>query len=267
MILQRLRRFFSGPTGFLSRREVRWGALAAVLLLLVGADPVSAQVLPKITVGVDQAKTVEDVAVTLEIVALLTILSLAPSIIMMMTAFTRIVVVLNFLKQALGTQNAPPNQVVMGLSLFLTFFVMTPTMDRINAEALQPYLEKQIDVKEFGQKAVVPIREFMFRQTGEKELALFVRISKQPNPRTPDDIGLTVLIPAFMLSELKTAFIIGFLIYIPFLVIDMAVASVLMSMGMMMLPPVMISMPFKLILFVLVDGWNLVVQQVVLSFR
>jgi len=185
----------------------------------------------------------------------------------MMTAFTRIVVVLNFVKKALGTPEAPPNQMVMGLSLFLTFFVMAPTFNRINDEAIQPYMKKEIDYKVGMDRAIKPLREFMLRQTGEKELALFIRATKQSNPRTVEDLSMTVVIPAFILSELKTAFIIGFLIYIPFLVIDMAVSSILMSMGMMMLPPVMISMPFKLILFVMVDGWNLIVQQVLLSFH
>jgi flagellar biosynthesis protein FliP len=223
--------------------------------------------LPKVTFGVEKAGAPEDIAVTLEIVALLTILSLAPSIIVMMTAFTRIVIVLNFVKKALGTPEAPPNQMVMGLSLFLTFFVMAPTFNRINDEALQPYMKKEIDYQQGLDRAIKPMREFMLRQTGEKELALFVRATKQANPKTIDDLSMTIVIPAFILSELKTAFIIGFLIYIPFLVIDMAVASILMSMGMMMLPPVMISMPFKLILFVLVDGWTLIVQQVLLSFH
>jgi len=242
--------------------------LILFLMLLVGSSWAQAVApIPKITFGIDKATTPEDVAVTLQIVALMTVLSLAPSIIIMMTAFTRIVVVLNFVKKALGTNEAPPNQMVMGLSLFLTFFVMAPTFNRVNDEAIQPYMKKEIDYKQGIDRAIKPMREFMLRQTGEKELALFVRATKQPNPRTVDDLGMTIVIPAFILSELKTAFIIGFLIYIPFLVIDMAVASILMSMGMMMLPPVMISMPFKLILFVMVDGWNLIVQQLLLSFH
>ncbi|NLB63044.1 MAG: flagellar type III secretion system pore protein FliP [Fibrobacter sp.] len=235
-------------------------------LLFVGVAHAQAP-LPKVTFGLEKAENVEDVAVTLQIVALLTILSLAPSIIVMMTAFTRIVVVLNFAKKALGTPEAPPNQMVMGLSLFLTFFVMAPTFNRINENALQPYLNHEIDYKVAIDNAVNPIREFMLRQTGEGELALFVRASKSENPKTVEDLSMSVIIPAFVLSELKIAFIIGFLIYIPFLVIDMAVASILMSMGMMMLPPVMISMPFKLILFVMVDGWTLIVKQVLLSFN
>jgi flagellar biosynthetic protein FliP len=237
------------------------------VFLMFSVHSAVAQVIPKISVGVEKAENPDDVVVTLQIVALMTILSLAPSIIIMMTSFTRIVVVLNFLKQALGTQNAPPNQVVMGLSLFLTFFVMAPTWEKINTNALQPYLAKSISYETAMDNALAPMRDFMLRQTGEKELALMVRMSKSENPRTPADLKMTTIIPAFILSELKTAFIIGFLIYIPFLVIDMVVASVLMAMGMMMLPPPMISLPMKLILFVLVDGWTLVVQQLVLSFH
>jgi len=223
--------------------------------------------LPRVTFGVDRAQSVEDVSVTLELVALLTILSLAPSIVIMLTSFTRIAIVLNFVKQALGTQSAPPNQMVMGLSLFLTFFVMAPTFNRVNEEAIQPYLAHEIDYKEGLDKAIKPIREFMLRQTSEHDLALFIRAARLPNPNTIDDLGMWTIIPAFIISELKTAFIIGFLIYVPFLIIDMSIASILMSMGMMMLPPMMVSMPFKLILFVMVDGWNLIIQQLLLSFH
>lgn len=248
---------------------MKWKILIGAILfgLLPDLFAQAIPAIPKFTIGVDQAESVEDVAVTLEIVALLTVLSLAPSIIIMLTSFTRIVIVLNFLKQAMGTQNAPPNQVVMGLSLFLTFFIMSPVIEDINENALQPYLNKEIDYKVAIDKTIDPLKTFMLRQTSEKELALFLRISKTENPSTIDDLSMGVMIPAFILSELKTAFIIGFLLYIPFLVIDMVVASVLMSMGMMMLPPVMVSMPFKLILFVLVDGWHIVVKQVVLSFK
>lgn len=246
-----------------------WSARLGLLVLVTIALPylAHAQVLPKITMGFDKAQGPKEVAVTLELVALLTVLSLAPSILIMMTCFTRIVVVLTFLKQALGTQNAPPNQMLMGLSLFLTFFVMGPTFKKINDEALQPYLADQINYQVGIEKAMGPLREFMLKQVNEKDLALMVRISHAPTPKNVDDLSNFTLIPAFCISELRSSFIIGFLIYIPFLVIDMVVSSVLMSMGMMMLPPVMISTPFKLILFVLVDGWNLVIQQLVLSFR
>jgi flagellar biosynthetic protein FliP len=242
-----------------------------ILLLILGGMGVQAFAqdipLPRVTFGVDRAQSVEDVSVTLELVALLTILSLAPSIVIMLTSFTRIAIVLNFVKQALGTQSAPPNQMVMGLSLFLTFFVMAPTFNRINEEAIQPYLAHEINYQEGLDKAIKPIREFMLRQTSEHDLALFIRASRLPNPNTIEDLGMWTIIPAFIISELKTAFIIGFLIYIPFLIIDMSIASILMSMGMMMLPPMMVSMPFKLILFVMVDGWNLIVQQLLLSFH
>jgi len=233
----------------------------------VGLGESWAQVLPKLNIGFEKAKSPEDIAVTLQLIALLTILSLAPSILILMTCFTRIVVVLNFLRQALGTQQVPPNQVMMGLALILTFFVMQPTWKEINQNALQPYLEKSIDYKVALNKAVTPLREFMFRQVSEKDLAVMIKISKDPLPERPEDIATSTLLPAFVLSELRAAFIIGFLIYIPFVVIDMVVSSVLMSMGMMMLPPIMISLPFKLILFVLVDGWNLVIQHLVMSVR
>lgn len=257
MFLKKLYPGFCAPRGLL-----------ILLLLLLGAVGADAQVvLPKLTLGLDQAKSTEDVAVTLELIALLTILTLTPSILMMLTSFTRIIVVLGFMRQALGTQMVPPNQVIMGLALILTFYVMEPTMARMNETALQPYLRKELDQKTAMANAIIPVREFMLKQVNEKDLALLVRISRSPSPRNVDDIAFTTLVPAFILSELRAAFIIGFIIYVPFLVIDMVVASVLMSMGMMMLPPIMISLPFKLILFVLVDGWSLVVQQLVLSFR
>jgi flagellar biosynthetic protein FliP len=186
---------------------------------------------------------------------------------MLMTPFTRIAVVLGFLKRALGAQTVPPNQVVMGLSILLTWFVMQPQITEINDKAVQPYMSQQIGYKEALDLAMKPMRQFMLRQCGENELAVMVRVSKGPRPAKADDIPNAVLIPAFVMSEMKTAFIIGFLIYLPFLVIDMVVASVLMSLGMMMLPPVMVSLPLKLILFVLVDGWTLVTQGLVASFR
>jgi flagellar biosynthetic protein FliP len=245
-----------------------WRAAALFLAILAFAClSAHAQALPKLSVGFDKASGPKDVAVTLELVAMLTVLSLAPSILIMMTCFTRVVVVLTFLKQALGTQNAPPNQMLMGLSLFLTFFIMGPTFNRVNDEALQPYLAEKIDYRAAIDRGMAPMREFMLKQVNEKDLALMVRISRSPTPKNVGELSNTTLIPAFCISELRSSFIIGFLIYIPFLVIDMVVSSVLMSMGMMMLPPVMISTPFKLILFVLVDGWNLVIQQLVTSFR
>lgn len=202
-----------------------------------------------------------------QLLLIITVLSLAPAILVLMTSFTRIVVVLSFLRNALGTQQLPPTQVIIGLSLFLTYFVMMPTFSQINANALQPYLANEITREEALSGAESPLREFMFKQTREKDLELFVSMAKIDRPHTYSDIPTHVLIPSFVVSELKTAFQIGFAIFIPFMIIDMIVASTLMSMGMMMMPPMMISLPFKILLFVLVDGWSLVVQSVVMSFR
>lgn len=207
-----------------------------------------------------------DLALPLQIAFILTILTLAPSILVMLTSFTRVVVVLSFMRQALGTQQMPPNQVIVGLSLFLTFFIMSPVWNSIKAQALDPLMRKEIAQEKALNLAMEPVRDFMFRQTSEKDLALFLRIAKLKRPKTTSDIPTHVLIPAFIIGELKTAFQIGFLIYIPFIVLDMIVASVLLSMGMMMLPPIMISLPFKLMLFVLVDGWHLIVGSLVKSF-
>jgi flagellar biosynthesis protein FliP len=209
----------------------------------------------------------EKVSSLIQIVILLTILSLAPAILLMATSFTRIVIVLSLLRHALGTQTMPPNQIIIGLSLFLTFFIMAPVFNRVNDEALKPYYEEQISGEQAFEKATAPIKAFMLKQVREKDLALFVKIAKEKRPAKPEDISLTTLIPAFAISELKTAFQIGFMIYLPFLVLDMVVASVLLSMGMMMLPPIMVSMPFKLLLFVLVDGWYLIVGSLVQSFH
>jgi len=223
--------------------------------------------LPKIGLEVGSSENPEDIALSLQIIALLTVLSLAPAILILMTSFTRIIVVLSFLRNALATQQMPPNQVLVGLALFLTFFIMAPIWSQMNQNAVQPYLNGEIQQEEALNKALEPLREFMFKQTREKDLALFVNMSGANQPNGIEDIPTTTLIPAFAISELKTAFQIGFIIYIPFIVIDMVVASTLMSMGMLMLPPMMISLPFKLLLFILVDGWNLVVQTLVTSFR
>ncbi len=223
--------------------------------------------IPQINLGVDAANNPKDVALSLQILLTLTVLSLAPSILIMMTSFTRIIVVLSFMRSALGTQQMPPNQVLIGLALFLTFYTMSPYWTTINNKALQPYLANAITQEAAMTEAVKPVREFMFKQTRENDLALFVNLSEIPRPNSPDDVPTTTLIPAFVISELKTAFQIGFLIYIPFIVIDMIVASTLMSMGMMMVPPVMISLPFKLLLFILVDGWHLLIRSLVTSFN
>lgn len=222
--------------------------------------------LPFVNIGLDKAGGPGEVTVVLQIFLLLTVLSLAPAILILVTSFTRIVIVLSLLRKALGTMQSPPNQVIIGLSLFLTIFIMAPVWRDVNQNAVQPYLDKKITSEQAMEVAAKPIRKFMFRQTREKDLALFVNMAGIKRPDTVADIPTTVLIPAFVISELKTAFQIGMLLYVPFLVIDMVVASVLLSMGMMMLPPIMVSLPFKLMLFVLADGWHLIVGSVVKSF-
>lgn len=234
--------------------------------ILVPAVALAAEGIPLISIGIGKASGPSEVATSLQILFLLTVLSLAPAIVIMMTSFARVVVVLAFLRQALGTQQTPPNQIIIGLALFITFFIMAPVWKRVNGEALQPYLAKQVSHKVALERAAVPVRNFMLRQTREKDLALFVRLSRSPAPRKPDEVPLTTLIPAFVISELKTAFQIGFMLYLPFLILDMVVASVLLSMGMLMLPPILVSLPFKLMLFVMVDGWHLVVGSLIESF-
>ncbi|CAH0346178.1 flagellar type III secretion system pore protein FliP [Bacillus sp. CECT 9360] len=207
-----------------------------------------------------------NVSTSVKMFLLLTVLSLAPSILILMTCFTRIVIVLGFVRTSLATQQMPPNQVIIGLSLFLTFFVMAPTFQEVNEAALTPLFEEKIELDEAYELAALPFKEFMSAHTRQKDLALFLDYAQMDRPESIEDIPLTALVPAFAISEIKTAFQIGFMIFIPFLVIDMIVASVLMSMGMMMLPPVMISLPFKILLFVLVDGWYLVVKSLLQSF-
>ena len=221
---------------------------------------------PNINIGLQQANTPQDFTNGLQILIWLTILTLAPSILIMATSFIRIVVVLSLTRQAMGAGNLPPNQVVTSLALILTFFIMAPTFNQINEKALQPYMQNQITQQAALDRGIEPIRNFMFKQTHEKELALFVRMAKIEKPKTKDDVPTYILLPSFILSELKTAFTIGFVIYLPFLVIDIVVSSVLVSMGMMFLPPTMIALPFKLIMFVMVDGWYLVVKSLVESF-
>jgi flagellar biosynthetic protein FliP len=206
-----------------------------------------------------------NVSSAIQIVILMTVLTLAPSLLMMMTSFTRMVIVLGFIRGAIGLQGAPSNQILVGMSLFLTMFVMTPTVKRLNEEAFQPYMSKQISTVEFAQRASVPLKAFMMKQTRPSEVDFFLGISGQ-GAMKPEEVPLTVVVPAFVMSELRTAFQMGFLIYIPFLVIDFLVSATLMSMGMMMMPPMMISLPFKLLLFVLVDGWHLIVRSLVESF-
>ncbi|TQR34532.1 flagellar biosynthetic protein FliP [Campylobacter sp. MIT 99-7217] len=222
--------------------------------------------IPTVNLSLSAPNNPQQLVTTLNIIIVLTILALAPTIIFIMTSFLRLIVVFSFLRQAMGTQTMPPNVVLMTMALILTFFIMEPVATKSYNEGIRPYLAEQIGYEEAFERGVKPFKEFMIKNTREKDLALFYRIRDLPNPQTVDDVPLTIIVPAFMISELKTAFEIGFLIYLPFLVIDMVVSSVLMSMGMMMLPPVMISLPFKLLIFVLVDGWNLLIQKLVESF-
>ncbi len=242
------------------------GLIFFCLILLSSVANAITFPIPSLELNVDTAKTPEEVAVVLEIIALLTILALAPAILILMTPFTRLIVVFHFLRQAMGTQSSPPNQVIVGLALFMTFFIIKPVALDIYNQSLNPYLERQISYDTAFEEAQRPIRNFLLVNTRENDLALFVKGADMKKPETRDDVSLLVLIPAYVISELKTAFIIGFVLYIPFLVIDMVVASVLLAMGMMMLPPVMISLPFKLMLFVLVDGWHLICGSLIKSF-
>ena len=239
----------------------------AVLLLLAATAQAEPLPIPNVSLsiggGADQSKA----STAVQLVLMLTVLSLAPAILLMVTSFTRIIIVLSLLRHALSTQSMPPNQILVGLAMFLTFFIMAPTWQRVNVEALQPYYESRISGSEAMDVASKPLKEFMLKQTREKDIALFIKISGSKRPETAADVPMTALIPAFVISEMKTAFQIGFIIYLPFFVIDMVVSSVLLSMGMMMLPPIMISLPFKLLLFVLVDGWYLIVGSIVQSFK
>jgi len=237
-----------------------------VFIEIANSAPVRIPI-PKITVGVDEAKKPSDVSLALEILALLSIITLAPAIIMMVTSFIRILIVFSFISRALATQQMPPMQILTSLALFLTFFIMSPTLNEMNKNALQPYLKREIDVGTFYKRAITPLRKFMFKQTRKKDIALFIHLGRLKRPKNRDEVPTYVLIPAFMLSELTTAFKIGILIFIPFIIIDLVVASTLMSMGMIMLPPVMISLPLKIVLFVLVDGWHLITYSMVRSFH
>jgi flagellar biosynthetic protein FliP len=263
----------------MTRRNLPWllAALAAVFVVIAALAPSFAQTIPgptaptipipRINIGITPATKPSDVALSLQILLLLTVLSIAPTLLVLTTSFTRIVVVLSFVRTALGTQSNPPNQVLIGLAMFLTFFTMAPVVEDINKNALQPYLNAKISQSVAMDRAQKPLRAFMFRQTREKDIAVFYSMTKEPRPAKQDDVPTYLLIPAFTISELKTGFEIGFAIYIPFIVIDMVVASVLLSMGMMMIPPVLISLPFKILIFLLVDGWNLTVSALFASFN
>lgn len=248
------------------RRVVLGGAL--LLLLVAGATSAEGQIaVPRITLEAAEAKSPEEISTALQIVAILTVLSMAPAILLMVTSFTRVIIVLSLLRQAIGVQQLPPNQVLVGLSLFLTLFIMAPVGEEIRTTAWDPYAARKISQTEALSRSLVPLRTFMLHQARPADLALMAQLAKLPQPKNADDLPTHVLIPAFALSEIRTAFQIGFVLFIPFLVIDMVVASVLTSMGMLMLPPVMISLPFKLLLFVLADGWHLVVRALVAGFR
>lgn len=245
-----------------------WISIVAVqLFAMLIHNQAFAEPLPDVSINIGDGSGETPGTSALSILLLITVLSVAPAIMVLMTSFTRIVIVLGFVRTSLGTQQMPPNQVLIGLAMFLTFFIMAPTFSQVNDVALQPYLKGQISQTEAFQEASVPMKKFMFSHTREKDLMLFMNYTKTEKPASFKEIPITVLIPAYAISELKTAFQMGFMIFIPFLVIDMIVASTLMAMGMMMLPPVMISLPFKLLLFVLVDGWYLIVKSLLLSFN
>ncbi|MCO7534823.1 flagellar type III secretion system pore protein FliP [Pseudomonas asiatica] len=237
-------------------------ALLLAAPLALGADPLS---IPAITLS-NTADGQQEYSVSLQILLIMTALSFIPAFVILMTSFTRIIIVFSILRQALGLQQTPSNQLLTGMALFLTMFIMAPVFDRVNQDALQPYLKEQMTAQQAIDKAQGPLKDFMLAQTRQSDLDLFMRLSKRTDITGPDQVPLTILVPAFVTSELKTAFQIGFMIFIPFLIIDMVVASVLMAMGMMMLSPLIISLPFKIMLFVLVDGWALIMGTLASSF-
>jgi len=242
---------------------MRW--LPALLLITISSSAAAQSALPALSVAPGPGGS-QTYTLTIQTLLFLTSLTFLPAVLLMMTSFTRIVIVLSLLRQALGTVQAPPNQVLVGLSLFLTFFVMSPVLERIYTEAYVPFSDRRIGFNDAVERAGVPLKQFMLRQTRESDIAVFAKLANQPQLNGPEDVPLKILVPAYVISELKTAFQIGFVVFIPFLIIDLVVASVLMSMGMMMLSPVIISLPFKLMPFVLVDGWNLMVGSLVRSF-
>jgi flagellar biosynthetic protein FliP len=221
---------------------------------------------PTVSLNLGESDNPDSVVPAMKIVGMLSILAVAPAILLMMTSFTRILIVLSFVRQALGTASMPPNQVIVGLALFLTFFTMSPVIEKVNKGAYTPYVEKRLTAEQAFNEGLKPVREFMMREIRKDDLSLFMNMAKLPKPNSESDVPMTVVLPSFMVSELTTAFQIGFLVYIPFLVIDMVVSSILMAMGMMMLPPTVVSLPFKLVIFVLVDGWALISDSIVKSF-
>jgi flagellar biosynthetic protein FliP len=248
-------------------RHLAWAAGLAGLLVAITLRPAYAEPIPLPDLGIRPAETPQEGVQTLQLFLILTVLSLAPALLILTTAFTRIVVVLGFLRNALGTPQLPPTQVLLGLALFLTFAIMAPTFQAVNDQALQPYMRGEISQTQALEAAAKPMKTFMLRQTREKDLALMLELTKAPAPAGPEDVPFLTVVPAFVISELKTAFTMGFVLYLPFVIIDFVIASTMMSMGMMMVPPTLVSLPFKILLFVLVDGWHLVVQQLFASFQ
>ena len=243
-----------------------WSLILLPLILLASSNAFAQVTLPTMNLGFKTTDNPNEVVNAVKLILIMTVLTLAPAILIMMTGFTRIIIVLSFLRQAMGVQQMPPNQLLVGLSLFLTFFVMQPAFNEVNTKGIQPYLKGTISQDAAIENTLAPLRKFMFNQTRDSDLALFINLSKIEKPKTRAEVPTMVLVPAFVVSELKTAFQIGFIIFLPFLVIDIVASSVLMAMGMMMLPPVVISLPFKIMLFVLVDGWGLLIGSMVKSF-
>lgn len=256
----------------MTRKVIRWmiGCMMLAVLFVAGSSAAFADApltLPNIDVNVGTAQTPQEISSTIQVVLMLSILSMAPSILLLMTCFTRIIIIFSFLRKALSLQTTPPNQVIIGLALFLTFFVMAPTFTEVNEKAYKPLRNGEITLEQAYDNAMIPMREFMFKQVRSKDLALFVKLAETEAVENLEAVPTKALIPAFIISELRTGFEVGFLLFIPFIVIDMVVASTLMALGMMMLPPVMISLPFKILLFILIDGWNLIVRAILAGIR
>lgn len=250
----------------MNKKLLKVFSLVFMLLLFFSSISQAQVTLPTVNLGFKNADSPTDFVNAIKVVLILTVLTLAPAILILMTSFTRIIIVFSFLRQAMGIQSMPPNQLLVGLSLFLTLFIMGPTFKEMNTKGIQPYISGTLKQEQALEETLTPLRKFMFKQTRPNDLALFVRLAKIEKPKTLAEVPTLVLIPAFIISELKTAFQIGFIIFLPFLIIDMIAASVLMAMGMMMLPPVVISLPIKLMLFLLIDGWSLLVGSIVSSF-
>lgn len=246
----------------------KWSLIILVILIVGSFSHTFAQsvAIPKIGINIGTSENAKDVSVTLQLLLLMTVLSLAPSIMIMTTAYLRIIIVFHFLKSAMGTQQMPPAQLLSGVALFITFFIMAPTWEKVNDNALQPLMNNKITMQQAYDNGIEPIREFMYRSVRDEDLELFIGLAQLKRPDNRKDLPTYILVPAYVLSELRTGFIIGFFVFVPFLMLDMIISSILMSMGMMMLPPMLVSLPFKILLFILVDGWNLIVGSLVRSF-